>query len=101
MITALISMSAGKVMVIIFCAKQGVIFNRFVPPKTNVTGIYYATVIKSDLLSAIKRKRQQLQRSEILLHHDNAPSDHCRVVLDTVKELDIELLPHLPYSPNL
>ena len=65
-----------------------------------VTGNYYASVIKSDLLPAIKRKRPQLMRSGILLHHDNAPSHSSHVVLDTIKELDIEILPHPPYSPD-
>ena len=98
---ALISRSAGKVMAIIFCDIQGIILNHFVPPKTIVTGNYYASVIKSDLLPAIKRKRPQLMRFGILLHHDNAPGHSSRVVLDTIKELDIEILPHPPYSPDL
>ena len=96
-----ISRSAGKVMAIIFCNIQEIILNHFVPPKTTVTGNYYASVIKSNLLLAIKRKRPQLMRSGILLHHDNAPSHSSPVVLDTIKELDIEILPHPPYSPDL
>ena len=98
---ALISRSAGKVMAIIFCDIHGIILNQFVPPKTTVTGNYYASVIKSDLLPAIKRKCPQLMRSGILLHHDNVPSHSSRVVLDTIKSLDIEILPHPPYSPDL
>ena len=88
-------------MAIIFCDIQGIILNHFVPPKTTVTGNYYASVIKSDLLPAINRKRRQLMRSGILLHHDNAPSHSSRVILDNIKELDIEILPHPPYSPDL
>ena len=53
----LFSRSAGKLMAIIFCDIQGIILNHFVPTKTTVTGNYYASVIKSDLLPAIKRKR--------------------------------------------
>ena len=98
---ALISKSAGKVMAIIFCDIQGIILNHMFPSKTTVTGNYYATVIKSELLPAIKGKRPQIQRSGILLHHYNAPSQSSRVVLDTMKELDIELLPYLPCSPDL
>ena len=97
----LISRSAGKVMAIFFCDIQGIILNHFVPPKTTVTGNYNASVIKSDLLPAIKRKRPQLMRSGILLHHDNAPGHSSHIVLDTIKELDIEILPHPPYSPDL
>ena len=53
------------------------------------------------MLSVIKRKRLQLQRSGILLHHDAAPSDSSRVGLDTAKKLVIELLLYLLYSPGL
>ena len=53
------------------------------------------------LLPAIKRKRPHLERSGILLHHDNAPSHSSRIVVDTVNKLGIELLPHPPYSPDL
>ena len=94
---ALISKSAGKVMAIIFCDLQGIILNHFVSPKPTVTGNYYATVTKSGLLPAIKRKRSHLERSGILLHHDNAPSHTSRIVMDTVNKL----LPHPPYSPDL
>ncbi len=77
---ALLSKSACKVMAIIVCDIQGIIFNHFIPPKTPVTGNYYATVIKSELLTAIKIKRPHLERSGILLHHDNATSHSIRVV---------------------
>ena len=97
----LVSISAGKEMTIIFCNIQGVILNHFVPLKTTVTGHYYTIVLKSELFSAIKRKGLQLQSSEILLHIDNVPSHNDHVVLDTVKELDLELLPHPPYSQDL
>ena len=69
-------------MAIIFCDIQGIILNHFVPPKITVTGNYYATVIKSELLPAIKRKRPHLERSGILLLHDNAPSHSSRIVMD-------------------
>ena len=67
---ALISKSAGKVMAVIFYDIHGIMLSHFVPPKTTITGNYYATVIKSELLPAIKRKRPLLERSGILLHHD-------------------------------
>ena len=50
------------------------------PLKNTISGNYYATIIKSELLSAIKRKCQQLQRSRVLLHYDNMSSHNSRVV---------------------
>ena len=69
---------------------QGIILNHFVLPKTTVTGNYYATVIKSELLPAIG----------ILLHDDKAPSHSSRIVMDTVNKIGIELLPHPPRQPR-
>ena len=94
-------MSAGKVMTIIFCNIQDEILNHFVPPKPTVTGNYHTNVIKTELSSAIKSNWPQLQISEILQRHDNAPSHSSGVVFNIVKELDIELLPRPPYSPYL
>ncbi|XP_062614061.1 fibroleukin-like, partial [Saccostrea cucullata] len=71
-----------------------------VPPKPSVTGDYYARVIKSDLMRAVKRKRPDLIRSGFILHHDNAPSHKSRVVMDTMETLGIENLIHPPYSPD-
>ena len=62
---------------------------------------YYATVIKSELVPAIQRKSPQLQRSDIWLRNDNAPSHGSHVVLGTIKELGIDSCPHTPYSLDL
>lgn len=100
-IKARVSKSAGKVMCITFCDTTGIILNHMVPPKTTITGQYYATVLKSDLYTAVKRKRPQLIQSGFILHHDNAPSHCSSIVEETIEKLGIELLPHPPYSPDL
>ena len=51
---------AGKFMCIIFCNIRGIILNHMVLLKTTATGQCYATVLKSDLYTRVKRKRQQL-----------------------------------------
>ena len=48
-------------MAIIVCDIQGIILNHFVPPKNTVTGNYYATVIQSELLPAIKESAHTLR----------------------------------------
>ena len=53
---ALVSKSAGKGMAIIFCDIYGILLNHFVPPKTTVTGNYYAALLRSELMSAIRKK---------------------------------------------
>jgi histone-lysine N-methyltransferase SETMAR len=58
---AIISKSAGEVMVIIFCDTYGVVLNHFVPPKTTFTGNYYATLLRTELMAVIRTKRQHLE----------------------------------------
>ena len=79
-------MSAGKAMAIILQYTRCNL-KSLVPPKTSVTGKYYERVIKSELFPAIKRKRPQFQRPDILLHHDNVPTHSSRVAWDKVKEI--------------
>jgi histone-lysine N-methyltransferase SETMAR len=89
-----------SVMAIIFCDTYGVVLNHFVPPKTTVTGNYYATLLRTELMAAIRRKRPHLLRSGFILHHNNAPSHSSLVVMDTLEKLAVELLLHPPYSPD-
>jgi histone-lysine N-methyltransferase SETMAR len=95
---AIISKSAGKVMAIIFCDTYSVVLNHFVPPKTTVTRNYYATLLRTELMAAIRRKSPHLLRSGFILHQKNAPSHSSHIVMDTLEKLDVELLSHPPYS---
>jgi hypothetical protein len=88
-------------MAIIFCDTYVVVLDRFVSPKTTVTGNHYATLLRTKLMAAITRKRPHLLRSGFILHHDNPPSHSSHVVMDTLEKLDVELLPHPSYSPDL
>jgi hypothetical protein len=98
---AIISKSDGKVMAIIFCETYGVVLNQFVPPKTTVTGNYYGTLLRTELMAAIRRKCPNLLRFGFILHHDNAPSHSSNVVMDTLEKLNVELFPHPPGPCNL
>jgi hypothetical protein len=77
--------SAGKVMAKIFCDTYGVVLNYFFYPKTTVTGNYYATVLRTELMAATRRKRPHLLRSGFILHNDNAPSHSSHVVMYTLE----------------
>jgi histone-lysine N-methyltransferase SETMAR len=66
-----------------------------------VIGNYYVTILTTEIMAAIRRKRPHLLMSGFILHHDNAPSHSSHVVMDTLEKLGFELLPHRPYSPDL
>ncbi|GFW46388.1 histone-lysine N-methyltransferase SETMAR [Trichonephila clavipes] len=50
------------------------------------------------MIQHVKRKRSLL-RNDFLLHHGNARPHIARCVLD-VSQQNIDILPHLPYSPD-
>ena len=99
-IKARLSKSVGKVICIIFFTSQEIILTHMVPEHSTVNGDYYSKLLKYDLKRTIRKKRQDLSPSGFLLHHDNAPAHTSKVVM-SVQDMDIETLPHQPYSPDL
>ena len=66
-----------------------------------MTAAYYSQVIKVDLRRHLRTKRPEKIEHGWLLHHDNAPAHTARLTAETLDELDIQVLPHPPYSPDL
>ena len=56
-----------------------------------------------NLNHALIEKRPECARrhGKVILHHDNAPSHTAKVVKNTLKSLNWEILSHPPYSPDL
>jgi [histone H3]-lysine36 N-dimethyltransferase SETMAR len=93
--------SAGKVMHLVFFDHQGIIYDNRVPKGQTVTGNYYSSVLKHELMKKLRKKRPELIANGWLLHHDNAPAHTSRVCRETMDEIGVELLAHPPYSPDL
>jgi histone-lysine N-methyltransferase SETMAR len=93
--------SAQKVMILVFFDYQGIIYIHEVPEKQTITGKYYGEVIEKKLLPKLRKKRPNLIANGWLLHQDNASAHTSNFVKELFKRLDIETLPHPPYSPDL
>ena len=93
--------SAGKVMHLVFFDFKGVIYDHHVPKGQTVTGNYYSSVLKKQLMPKMRKKRPELVANGWLLHQDNAPAHTSRVCQDTIAEIGVELIAHPPYSPDL
>jgi [histone H3]-lysine36 N-dimethyltransferase SETMAR len=93
--------SAGKVMHLIFFDHQGIIYDHCLPHGQTITGNYYSSVLKNQLMKKLRNKRPHLVANGWMLHHDNAPAHTSRVCQDTLDEIGVELLSHPPYSPDL
>jgi [histone H3]-lysine36 N-dimethyltransferase SETMAR len=70
--------SVGKVMASVFWDVRGIIF-----------------------IDEIKKKLPHLKKKKVLFHQDNAPVHKSIKNQSILHELDYQLLPHPPYSPNL
>lgn len=59
-------------------------------------------VLKRDLAKALDRKRPHFSQDGFILHQDNAPAHSSQEAqLTATFQLDAEILPHPPYSPDL
>jgi histone-lysine N-methyltransferase SETMAR len=92
----------NKVMLCVWWNSEGPIHFEFVPDGQAVNAELYRQQLDR-MYAALTRKYPALvNRSQVLLHHDNAPAHTARSTLDKLQELDgIELLPHPAYSPDL
>ena len=93
--------SAGKIMMIIFWDKDGVLLTEYLPRGTTINGPYYASIIER-LRSVIleKRPRSKVSRGVLLLH-DNAPIHKCNIVQAAIRQAGFIELNHPAYSPDI
>ena len=97
-----VSASAEKMMVAIFWDSDGVILTHCVPQGTTVTGASYEEVLRTKFLPALQQKRPEKTRNgRVLFHQDNAPAHRANVTQQFLRDNNIEVVPHAPYSPDL
>lgn len=92
--------SAGKVLASVFWDAKGVLFVDYLQKGKTINGVYYATLL-DELKKNIEEKRPGLAKKKILFHQDNAPCHKSAIAMAKINELQFELLPHAPYSPDL
>jgi histone-lysine N-methyltransferase SETMAR len=83
-----------------FWDSQGVLLSHFQKHGENVDSASYCEVLFK-LRDAIRRKPQGQLARRILLHHNNARPFTARVNQERIQELQLELLEHPPYNPDL
>ena len=85
----------------VFFDRDGLVCDHAVPPHTTVTARYYSGVLKSNLRRQLRSKRPEKMESGWILHHDNAPPHTAYLTQEALEEMDVEVLPHPPFSPDL
>lgn len=87
-------------MATIFWDSKGIILIDVLEKGCMITGQYYSELLyRFD--KKLKETRPHLKKKKVLFHHDNAPTHSSGIVAAKLHELRYELLPHLPYSPDL
>ncbi|UYV80436.1 hypothetical protein LAZ67_19000187 [Cordylochernes scorpioides] len=97
---AKVTISAGKVMAIVFWDCKGVLLVDYLPPNTTVNAARYCEVL-TKLRAAIKRKGPGLLSRKVLPVHDNARPHATRTTQTLLKNFKWEIFTHPPYSPDL
>ncbi|UYV82135.1 hypothetical protein LAZ67_21001068 [Cordylochernes scorpioides] len=67
----------------------------------SVTGDIYPVTFRDRLKEELRAKRPRLAQKKIPFHQDNAPPHMSNVSATKFFDLGFQLVPHLPYSPDL
>ena len=92
--------SAGKIMMIIFWDKDGVLLTEYLPCGTTINGPCYASIIER-LRSVIVEKRCGKVSYGVLLLHDNTPIDKYNRVQAAIRQVGFIELNRPTYSPDI
>ena len=86
--------SAGKVMAALFWDSKGVIMVYYLEQGSTINGTILCGQIETDTPEIVRRMRGQLDCCVLLLHTS-------QVAMTAVIECGFEILPRLPYSPDM
>lgn len=92
--------SAGKVMASVFWDAHGIIFIDYLGKGKTINSDYYIALLQR-LKDEIAKKRPHLKKKKVLFHQDNAPCHKSMKTMAKFHELNFELFPDPPYSPDL
>jgi hypothetical protein len=87
-------------MLVAFFDDEGIVHREFVLTGTSVTAAFCVDV-STRLRRSVRRKRPQKWKNDSTLHHDNAPSHMAMAVQRFLGKINIPIVPHPPYSPDL
>ena len=92
--------SAGKVLASVFWDAQGILFIDYLEKERTINSKYYIALLMR-LKEEIAKKRPQMEKKKVLFYQDNAPCHMSIATMVKLHKLDIELLLHPLYSPDL
>lgn len=95
------NLSMKKVLLCVWWDISGILYYELLKPGDTVTAEVYCRQL-DDLHSQIQKKRPALvSRKGVILQHDNARPHAARITQEKIQQLNWEVLPHPPYSPDI
>ena len=88
-------------MLMVFWDSQGPILEHYMEKGVTVTIVNYCNTLRNELRPAIRSKRRGSLAQCVLLLHDNARPHTAHLTINTIRQLNWEVLEHPAYSPNL
>lgn len=88
-----------KIMICVWWNWAGMIHWEMVPKNKTVDKFLYIDQLRR--VNDIIKAKYQYRREKVILLHDNARPHTANITKTTLQELDWEVLPHPPYSPDL
>ena len=85
----------------IFLDSKGPVLQIPVLKGSSVTGKFYRESVLTQLVDFYQKRRPRTGVRSIKLLHDNAPAHKSATVQEYLKESGLDVLDHLPYSPDL
>jgi hypothetical protein len=92
--------SVGKIMTAVFWDSKGIIHLDFLTGQKTINVQYYLTLLNENVKSAICSKQRKWQDS-VCFFQDNVRPHTAALTTATLLKLKWNVLPHLPYSPDL
>ncbi|GFR95136.1 transposase [Elysia marginata] len=90
-----------KRMFTVFFNYSGPLVVDILPKDTTMTATYYVQNVLSQVKSSINEQRPKVSTSRTLLLHNIAGPHKARATTQSLRELEIQVLPHPAYSPDL
>ncbi|UYV78412.1 SETMAR [Cordylochernes scorpioides] len=100
--TAKPNIHGKKQMLCIWWDQLGVIYYELLQPNDTITGeCYQQQLMRLSQALKIKRPLYAKRHDKVIYQHDNAQPHVAKVVKETLKPLQWDVLPHPPYSPDI
>lgn len=92
------SRSVAKKMIACFFNKTGHVATIALEDRRTVNAEWYTTICLPEVINELRKSNRNRR---IILHHDNASAHTARQTIDYLKQQNVELMTHCPYSPDL